>query len=335
MFAGGCFWCVESDFEKLAGIVDVISGYAGGNADNPNYENYAESGHREVVEITYDPAVTSYQSLVEHLVFYADPTDATGSFSDRGVQYAPAIYFENDEEKKIAREVIEKVNSNKIYDKPISIEILPRTKFWPAEAYHQDYYKKNPIRYNLYRQSSGRDKFINEHKKKAAEKGFLQNQPVYDELPENLDFKDYQKPSDEALKSNLSELQYKVTQKEGTERAFNNEYADNTAEGIYVDRISGEPLFSSRDKYDSGTGWPSFVKPIDSEKVVLREDNSFFSKRIEVRSRYADSHLGHVFDDGPKDRGGKRYCLNSAALLFVPKEEMSDRGYGKLMHLFD
>lgn len=335
MFAGGCFWCVEADFEKLKGIVSVVSGYAGGNAENPNYENYANGGHREVVEITYDPSVTSYQSLVEHLVFYGDPTDATGSFSDRGVQYAPAIYVENDEERKIAREVIEKVNNSKIYDKPVSIEVLPRSKFWPAEVYHQDYYKKNPLRYNLYRQSSGRDRFINEHKNKAAEKGFLQNYPISNELPADLDFKDYQKPSDETLKNNLSDLQYKVTQEEGAERAFENEYNDNKADGIYVDRISGEPLFSSRDKYDSGTGWPSFVKPIDPERVVLREKKGFLSTITEVRSRYADSHLGHVFDDGPKDRGGKRYCLNSAALLFIPKEEMEVREYGKLMYLFD
>lgn len=331
MFAGGCFWCVEADFEKLTGISKVVSGYAGGNIENPTYENYAEGGHREVVEVTYDPSQTSYESLVEHILLYSDPTDATGSFRDRGKQYAPAIYYETEKEKRVAQEAIKRIDAQGIYDKPITIEVLPRTKFWTAEEYHQDYAKKNPLRYRLYRGQSGRDSFIKEHKDK---KHSLPLQPEKDDSG-NVTFEKYRKPSDKILKEHLSPLEYDVTQENGTELPFANEYDSNKADGIYVDRVSGEPLFSSRDKYDSGTGWPSFVKPLVQDDVVLREDNTLFTKRTEVRSRHADSHLGHVFDDGPKDRGGKRYCMNSAALLFIPKEEMQEKGYGKYLPLFE
>ncbi len=329
LFAGGCFWCVEADFEKLSGIVNVVSGYAGGNTDNPTYENYAQGGHREVVEVTYDPTKTTYENLAEHIIRYSDPTDATGSFYDRGVQYAPAIYYDTEDEKTIAQQVIAKIDAEGVYDKPITIIVIPRVKFWPAEEYHQDYSKKNPLRYKFYRGNSGRDKFIDTHKEKAST-----NQTT-DNTVRNMNFENYQKPSDETLKQKLTPLQYKVTQEEGTEPAFENEYNAHKADGIYVDRISGEPLFSSRDKYDSGTGWPSFVKPIEQDDITLHEDKGFFTTRVEVRSHYADSHLGHVFDDGPEDRGGKRYCMNSAALLFIPKEDMEAKGYGQYLSLFE
>ena len=329
LFAGGCFWCVEADFEKLTGITGVVSGYAGGASENPTYKNYAEGGHREVVEVTYDPAKTTYASLVEHIIRYSDPTDATGSFHDRGSQYTPAIYYDTDEEKLIAQEIIKKIDVEGVYSKPIAIVVVPRVKFWPAEEYHQDYSKKNPLRYKFYRGGSGRDAFIDQHK------GASVPAPMpADTTTGALHFEQYQRPSDETLKQTLSPLQYKVTQQEGTEPSFDNEYNANKADGIYVDRVSGEPLFSSHDKYDSGTGWPSFVKPIHDTDVTLHEDDGFFSKRVEVRSRYADSHLGHVFEDGPKDRGGKRYCMNSAALRFIPKEEMSAKGYASYLTLF-
>lgn len=335
IFAGGCFWCVEADFEKLKGISRVVSGYSGGYTPNPNYQNYAQGGHREAVEVTYDPKETTYKNLVEHIILYSDPTDAGGSFNDRGVQYAPAIYYEDEEEKNIAQMVIDEVNAKKIYDKPIVINVLPRMQFWPAEEYHQDYYKKNPIRYNIYKKASGRESFVKEHAQKASEKGIFPQDTMPISMPRDLDFRDYKKPSDEILQKELTSLEYEVTQEEGTEKPFKNEYNANKADGIYVDRVSGEPLFSSRDKYDSGTGWPSFTQPIGNENVTLREDKKLLAARTEVRSRYGDSHLGHVFDDGPKDKGGKRYCMNSASLLFIPKEEMEMKGYGKYLYLFE
>lgn len=334
IFAGGCFWCVEADFEKLKGISDVVSGYSGGHTSNPNYQNYAQGGHREVVEVIYDPKETTYKNLVEHIILYSDPTDASGSFNDRGVQYSPAIYYADDEEKNIAQMVVNEVNAKKIYDKPIAINILPRMEFWPAEEYHQDYYKKNPIRYNIYKKASGRESFVKEHAQKASEKGIFPQDTMPIAMPQDLDFRDYKKPSDEILQKELTPLEYEVTQEEGTEKPFKNEYNANKAQGIYVDRVSGEPLFSSRDKYDSGTGWPSFTKPIGNENVTLRQDKKLLAARTEVRSRYGDSHLGHVFDDGPKEKGGKRYCMNSASLLFIPKEEMEMKGYGKYLYLF-
>ncbi|QQS16032.1 MAG: peptide-methionine (R)-S-oxide reductase MsrB [Candidatus Moraniibacteriota bacterium] len=336
MFAGGCFWCVEADFEKLSGILKVESGYAGGTTESPTYENYAEGGHREVVEVTYDPTKTSYRSLVEHIIFYSDPTDAGGSFADRGAQYAPAIYFETEEEKRIAREVVREVEEKKIYDKPLAFLILPRVRFWRAEEFHQGYASKNPARYSAYRTGSGREAFIEVHRDKMhLLAGLEQNEFSSKSSRQVSDGASREKPPEKELREKLSPIQYEVTQKNGTERPFENEYCDNKAEGLYVDVVSGEPLFLSTDKYDSGTGWPSFVKPIDSNAVLFRDDISLPSVRTEVRSAKGDSHLGHVFDDGPSDRGGKRYCMNSAALHFVPKEQLMEKGYGEYLKLFD
>jgi peptide methionine sulfoxide reductase msrA/msrB len=341
LFAGGCFWCVEADFEKMQGIVSVTSGYSGGTNDHPTYENYAEGGHREGVEVTYDPTKTTYRDLVEHIIRYSDPTDAGGAFNDRGAQYAPAIYYETDEEKSIAETVIREIDAEGAYAKPLAIAVLPRTKFWSAEEYHQDYAKKNPLRYEFYRRASGRDSFIEQHiEKPLMNTGANTDHSSDDTVSPSRSISSghwtsSRKPSDKDLQTMLSPLQYKVTQKEGTEPPFDNEYADNKAIGLYVDIVSGEPLFSSRDKYDSGTGWPSFVKPLSPESVTLHEEPGWFSKRTEVRSHDADSHLGHVFDDGPTDRGGKRYCMNSAALRFIPKEDLERQGYGKYATLFE
>lgn len=324
LLAGGCFWCVEADLEKLPGVVEVVSGYAGGTTKNPTYENYASGGHREVVEVTYDPAIVTYEQLVEYVIKHSDPTDANGSFGDRGKEYAPAVYYSDEKEEELAKKVISKIGEEGVYEKPLAVVVLPKpTTFYPAEGYHQDYYKNNPVRYRYYRSGSGRDNFIEKH--------WGDNVWPEGDSP----WRNFKKPSEEILKETLTDIQYKVTQKNGTEMAFKNEYNDNQEEGIYVDIVSGEPLYSSLDKYDSGTGWPSFTKPLDAEHVVTRDDWSLFGKRTEVRSRYADSHLGHVFPDGPADKGGLRYCMNSAALRFIPKDELAEEGYSEYINLFE
>ena len=327
LLANGCFWCVEADLEKVAGVLDVRSGYAGGTGENPTYENYGARGFREVVEVTYDPDVVSYANLVEHIMKHGDPTDGDGSFYDRGEEYAPAVYYENDTEKSEAERVIAAIDALGVFSEPVAIKVLPRTPFFPAEDYHQDYAEKNPIRYSYYRNGSERDTFIKKHWGKGSGE-FSVSTPSASSDAESAAWKSYRKPDDVTLRATLTPIQYKVTQNDGTETPFANEYDINKAEGIYVDVLSGEPLYSSRDKYDSGTGWPSFVKPITPDAVALHDDISILGLRTEVRSVYADSHLGHVFKDGPSERGGLRYCMNSAALRFVPKESMEVEGYG-------
>ena len=324
VFAGGCFWCVEADFEKLDGVRTVVSGYAGGEEKNPEYKQVASgtTGHKEVVQVFYDPDVVSYKKLVEYFFAHINPTDAGGQFVDRGKQYTSAIFYADDVQKTIADQVKQELSSSGRYDAPVVTEILPLTMFFLAEEYHQDYHKKNPLRYKYYRGRSKRDVFLQAQKKRQTDTPFRLDS-VYDPS------KDFIKPHDDVLKNILTPLQYKVTQKDGTERAFDNAYWDNTEEGIYVDIISGEPLFSSKDKYKSGTGWPSFTKPIDAEHIEEKSDNKLWMKRTEVRSKDGDNHLGHVFPDGPKEAGGMRYCINSAALKFIPKEKLEEMGYGE------
>jgi peptide methionine sulfoxide reductase msrA/msrB len=337
IFAGGCFWCVEADFEKISdGLIDVVSGYAGGTTDNPTYENYHEGGHKEVVEVTYDPSKVTYAALVEYLLKHIDPTDAGGSFHDRGDGYTSAIYYETEEEKQQAEEVIAKIDEMHVFGTPIVTPVLPKPKFWPAEEYHQNYAEKNPERYNAYRTNSGRADFVTRtwegreltiHKAAAT--------PAMRTDTNDDPWENFIKPSEEELKKKLTPEQYDVTQEEATERPFENEYDKNYRDGIYVDIVSGEPLYSSTDKYDSGSGWPSFVKPITPTAVTTKKDVKLFMARTEVRSSIADSHLGHVFDDGPKDRGGLRYCMNSAAMRFIPKENLEAEGYGEYLRLFN
>ncbi|RMG69861.1 MAG: peptide-methionine (S)-S-oxide reductase, partial [Nitrospirae bacterium] len=290
-FAGGCFWCMEKPFEQLKGVVEVVSGYTGGEKKNPTYEEVSSgtTGHREAVQVIYDPKVISYQELLEVFWRQIDPTDPDGQFVDRGSQYTTAIFYHNPEQKRLAEESKRILSESGIFKKPIVTEILPASEFYPAEGYHQDYYKKNPYRYRIYRFGSGRDRFLD-----AIWKGREGFRIFKAEVSKPKDWRHFVKPSDEELKRMLTPMQYKVTQQNGTEPAFHNEYWDNHKEGIYVDVVSGEPLFSSLDKFDSGTGWPSFTRPLEPENIVEREDRSFFMKRTEVRSRHADSHLGHV-----------------------------------------
>jgi peptide methionine sulfoxide reductase msrA/msrB len=324
-FAGGCFWCMEPPFEKLEGVKEVISGYTGGQKPNPTYEEVSAggSGHVEAIQVLFDPSKISYADLLDVFWRQIDPTDSGGQFIDRGKQYRSAIFYHSDEQRRLAEEskkIFQKLGK---FTKPVVTEILLASEFYRAEEYHQDYYKKNPIRYKFYRFNSGRDQFL---KTVWGEKGEVTNM----DKPEGT----FVKPSKEELRKKLTPLQFEVTQEEGTERAFHNEHWDNKRDGIYVDIVSGEPLFSSVDKYDSGTGWPSFTRPLEPANIVEKEDRHLFTKRTEVRSKLGDSHLGHVFPDGPAPTG-LRYCMNSAALRFIPVEDLEKEGYGKYKKLFE
>jgi peptide methionine sulfoxide reductase msrA/msrB len=315
--AGGCFWCIEADFGKLAGVAKVISGYTGGQKDDPTYEEVSAgtTGHVEAVQVTYE-------QLLDYFWRHIDPTDRGGQFADRGGQYRSVIFYHDEEQRQIAEKSKEALGRSGKFAKPIATQIVKFSKFFSAEDYHQDYSQKNPLRYSYYRHGSGRDQFLRTAWGKEPEPNKSAGQGRRS------------KPDDAVLRKELTPMQYEVTQHEGTEPPFRNEYWDDKREGIYVDVVSGEPLFSSKDKYDSGTGWPSFTKPLDPANIVENNDFKLFSKRTEVRSKQGKSHLGHVFPDGPAPTG-QRYCMNSAALRFIPKEDLDKEGYGQYAKLFD
>lgn len=308
-FAGGCFWCMVSPFEEMPGIIKVVSGYTGGHKENPTYQEVCSetTGHYEAVQITYESTLFPYEKLLQLYWSQIDPTDPGGQFHDRGSSYRTAIFYHNEEQEEKAQLSKDELEKSGRFAKPIVTQILPASVFYAAEEYHQGYHKKNPLHYKGYRKGSGREDFIEENwqQKKDAKK----------------------------LKEELTSLQYEVTQNNGTEPAFNNDFWDHKEEGLYVDIVSGEPLFSSLEKFDSGCGWPSFTKPLHSNQVKEKSDYTHFMVRTEVRSKGGDSHLGHVFNDGPGPEG-LRYCINSAALRFIPKADLEKEGYGEYVSVF-
>jgi len=318
-FAWGCFWCLEGIFESQKWVVEAHTWYIGWPEETATYAGSStpHTKHREWVRITYNPSEINYQKLVELFWTQIDPTDAGWQFADRGFQYTTAIFYDGEEEKQIAENSKKTLEDSGKFDAEIATEIVALTPFYEAEHYHQDYYKKAATRYKAYARLSGRKWFIEENWKDRIS-----------ELTE-------QTYGTTGLKERLTPLQYHVTQEEGTEPPFNNEYWDNKEAGIYVDIIDGTPLYSSLDKFDSGTGWPSFSKTIDEDVVTEHIDTKLFITRTEVRSQSSDAHLGHIFSDAPKELGGIRHCINSASLRFVPFDELETEGYEEYVELFE
>lgn len=330
--AGGCFWCTEAYFQEAKGVISAVSGYAGGDAETASYLTVAKgtTKHREAVQVTYNPSVISTEQILDIYWSHIDPTNTEGQFADKGFQYTTAIFYQDDEQKEIALDSKKRLEESGLFTKKIATQILPFSTFFKAEEYHQDYYKKAASHYERYKKASGRAGFVEENWAKDAAIKFLESAESGSE--KSVRRYDYTKEEIAEMVKKLDPLSYEVVVKGGTERPFKNAYWDNKVEGIYVDVVTGRPIFSSTHKYDSGTGWPSFWRAISDDALTFHEDKSLWTTRTEMRSDAG--HVGHVFDDGPSDKGGKRFCANSAALRFVPKTEMVKEGYGEYMALF-
>ncbi|MEK3687457.1 peptide-methionine (S)-S-oxide reductase MsrA [Paenibacillus sp. FSL R10-2736] len=309
-FAGGCFWCMVKPFDELPGIVSVVSGYTGGHTENPTYEALGReaTGHREAVQITFDPERFPYERLLDIYWQLIDPTDGGGQFMDRGRAYEAAIFVHSEEQRQKAELSKAALQASKRFKAPIVTEILPAAAFYPAEAEHQHYYRTHPLDYKLYQKGSGRDDFTELHWNSREDKKQLLKQ--------------------------LTELQYEVTQKKAMEPPYQNEYWNHFGEGIYADMISGDPLFSSTDKFDAGTGWPGFTKPVEEGLIRREADYGSGEVRTVLRSRLSGAYLGDLSYDGPEP-AKLHYRVNSAALRFIPKNELAEKGLGRYLEQFE
>lgn len=305
--AGGCFWGLEEFFSRISGVLQTSVGYANGQVETTNYQLIKETDHAETVQVIYDEKAVSLREILLYYFRVIDPLSVNQQGNDRGRQYRTGIYYLEEADLPTINTVVRE--QELLIGRKIAVEVEKLRHYILAEDYHQDYLKKNPNGYC----------HINV------------NQAAYPVI----DASKYPKPSDEELKKTLSPEEYAVTQKNQTERAFSNRYWDKFESGIYVDVATGEPLFSSKDKFESGCGWPSFTQPISPDVATYKEDKSYNMTRMEVRSRVGDSHLGHVFTDGPQDKGGLRYCINSLSIRFIPKDQMAEKGYAYLLDYVD
>lgn len=297
--AGGCFWGVEGYFKKIPGVYDTETGYANGKTDQTDYSLIKQTDHAETVKVSYDRSQVSLEEILLHYFRIIDPTSVDKQGNDVGRQYRTGIYYTSEEDVDVIDKIFQYETG---IHGTLAVEKAPLENFVAAETHHQDYLDKNPGGYchiNL----------------------ALAEKPLFEDR--------YDVPTEDKIRQLLDETAYDVMRHSATERAGTSALNGEYRKGIYVDKITGEPLFSSSDKFDSGCGWPSFSKPITTDKLTEHADDTLGMRRTEVRTKNSNSHLGHVFEDGPKEKGGLRYCINGAALRFIPYEEMDKEGYGK------